>query len=133
MALVSPTEAIRLSGRSKAAFYKDIKDGKVSASKNESGKTVFDTAELSRAYGALKRKTSTAVLASDFLGPSETQEMRSLLREVEHLKSLLNVKDEQIQTLKDTMRLLEYRVSTPVQSETSQDKVGFLGRIFGRR
>lgn len=133
MALVTPTEAIRLSGRSKASFYKDVAAGRVSKSLDPSGKTVFDTSELLRVYGSPKYKTSNMTSATEILGQSETEQMRELMREVEHLKSLLNAKDEHIKTLQDTMKLLEYRVSQPVQQPVSQDKpAGLLARLFGR-
>jgi hypothetical protein len=103
--------------------------GKVSKSLDPSGKTVFDTSELNRVYGSPKPKTSKFIAASDVLGQDEIAQMRALVREVEHLKSLLSAKDEHIKTLQDSVRLLEYRTSQPVQTEKTS---GLLARLFGR-
>jgi hypothetical protein len=134
MALVTPAEAIRLSGRSRAAFYKDIKNGRLSKCIDVSGKTVFETSELSRVYGQLNNKQSQLVSSSE---PVETQRdaerFRAMAKEIEHLRALLDSKESHIKTLQDSMRLLEYKVSQPVHPETPREKLGLLGRILGFR
>lgn len=54
MAFVSITEAIRLSGVSRATFYKKyLKEGKISTSGDAKGRKRIDTAELIRVFGKL--------------------------------------------------------------------------------
>lgn len=117
MPLVTPTEAIRLSGRSKASFYKDVASGKVSKTVQD-GKSFFDTSELVRAYGELKKPE-----AEKNNIPSESFEsaISSKDREIELLRRLLDEKDSHIASLKDAMKLLEYRQSQNVQSETTSE------------
>jgi protein subunit release factor A len=133
MARVTPTEAIRLSGRSKASFYKDVKSGKVSSTQDETGKTVFETSELARVYGQLKTKKTEFVSATELVETrQDAEKLRSMAQEIAHLRALLDSKESHIKTLQDTMKLLEYRASQPVQNETAQDKTGFFFRLFGR-
>lgn len=54
MAKVSVSEAVQLTGIPKSNIYRDISDGKVSATTDEKNKKVIDTAELARVYGDLQ-------------------------------------------------------------------------------
>lgn len=53
MAKIPISEALKLLDVSRSTLYRDIDNGKVSASADESGKKVVDTAELVRVYGEL--------------------------------------------------------------------------------
>ena len=60
MALVSISEAIKLSGVSRGTFYrKYLNEGVVSVTKSTDGKKQIDTAELLRVFGKLSLDTST--------------------------------------------------------------------------
>jgi len=50
MAFVGASEAARLIGKDRAVIYRALKSGEISAVKNERGLTVFDEAELARAF-----------------------------------------------------------------------------------
>jgi len=52
MALISVSEAARMLGQSRTPLYKAIKSGAISTLKDELGKTVIDTSELFRVFGA---------------------------------------------------------------------------------
>lgn len=134
MALVTPTEAIRLTGRSKAAFYKDVQAGRVSKT-IKNNKTFFETSELLRAYGELKTENLTA---SKFEEQKDAARLAQMQHEIELLRALLTEKDAHISSLKDTLRLLEYsrnEQSQVVQDETAEKtkskKRGFLGWFGG--
>lgn len=53
MAKVPISDALKLLDVSRSTLYRDIDNGKVSATSDESGKKVVDTAELVRVYGEL--------------------------------------------------------------------------------
>lgn len=144
MALVTPTKAIQLSGRSKAAFYKDVAAGKVSKTMQGS-KSFFDTSELVRAYGAL-RIDETAVDVS--YEQSQTvrdaaileERIRSLetsLRQREeieqHLQERIKDKEAIIEELKTKVLMIEYvsHSSTFVRGH-KEEKPGVLAWLFGR-
>lgn len=135
MALVTPTEAIRLTGRSKAAFYKDVQAGRVSKT-IKNNKTFFETSELLRAYGELKTENLTASKAEE---QKDAARLAQMQHEIELLRALLTEKDAHISSLKDTLRLLEYsrnEQSQVVQDETSDKtkskRKGLLGWFGGR-
>lgn len=128
MPLVTPTQAIALTGRSKASFYKDIAAGKVSKTVKD-GKSFFDTSELVRAYGELrdpdgKKKEEPGVSSQELINLKNN--------EIALLRELVKAKDEHIESLREALLRLEYRQSEPVQENVSTEKKGFLG-FFGRK
>lgn len=134
MALVTPTEAIRLTGRSKAAFYKDVKAGRVSKTMKD-GKTFYDTSELVRAYGELKNTGLAQPSAKT--AREDDERLAAMRQEIELLRALLAEKDSHISSLKDSLRLLEYSkkdespsVSRETKQETGLSPLGLLRRIF---
>ena len=54
MAQVTIKQAMQLTGKSDSTLRRDMRAGKVSYTKDDKGKVLFDTAELARAYGELK-------------------------------------------------------------------------------
>lgn len=135
MALVTPTEAIRLTGRSKAAFYKDVKAGRVSKTLKDN-KTFFDTSELVRVYGELK--STGLVEQSKETAQVDESRLVAMKQEIELLRALITEKDSHISSLKDSLRLLEYSkkdespsVSNETNQETKKKPKGLLKRIFG--
>ena len=53
MAQVTIKQAMELTGKSDSTLRRDMRAGKVSYTKDDKGKVLFDTAELARAYGEL--------------------------------------------------------------------------------
>ena len=53
MAQVTIKQATALTGKSDSTIRRDMRAGKVSYTKDDKGKVLFDTAELARAYGEL--------------------------------------------------------------------------------
>lgn len=130
MALVTPTEALKLVKRSKAALYKDVKTGKVSATKGEDGKTLFDTSELARVYGSLKNPSEKSAADIQKNTVEDEQRLGAMQREITLLRELMQEKDAHIATLKDSLRLLEYRQQTESQAVQSETKKGFFERFL---
>lgn len=54
MALVSISEAGRLAGRARTTIQRDVRKGRLSRTTGPDGRPAIDTAELMRAYGALR-------------------------------------------------------------------------------
>lgn len=59
MALVSITEAARLTGKSRRTIQRHIATGKLSMSRNDATEKSSETSELIRCYGEIKQNTVT--------------------------------------------------------------------------
>ena len=121
MALVSISEAARLTGKSTKTLYRLVSQGRLSVSLDENGIKTVDVSELVRVFG-------------DLSGPGETRETVSMsqseidietrLRQLEkenaelrHAAELAQAisaeRESQIQDLRQAMRLLEGPVKRP--------------------
>ena len=124
MAKVSISQAAKLAGISRTSLYKTyLNKGFISVSKDSSNKKYIDTAELLRVFGELKWDTvdsNHAQLSEQKVTPETVTpndlliELGQLRFERNHLKEQLSEAQEreewykkQIDTLSDTMRLLE--------------------------
>jgi hypothetical protein len=74
MALVSVTEAARLTGKNRATIHRYIKQGKVSQVTDETGTKKVDTSELLRVFGTLSATPAT-LPHSDAIQHDATQDM----------------------------------------------------------
>ena len=74
MALVSVTEAARLTGKNRATIHRYIKQGKLSQVTDETGTKKVDTSELLRVFGTLSATPAT-LPHSDAIQHDATQEM----------------------------------------------------------
>lgn len=61
MALVSVTEAARLTGKNRATIHRYIKQGKLSQSTDAAGSKKIETSELLRVFGAISASPATAL------------------------------------------------------------------------
>lgn len=134
MARVTTAEAIKLSGRSRSAFFLDVKAGRVSKIR-EGNRTYYETSELLRAYGTLHAESSDEVQAGSKLNEVELQARDT---EIRMLRELLEEKDRRlvaqesiIESYKGLQRLLEYDPSSTRDSVQKETKPGFLRRLFG--
>ena len=124
MALVSVTEAARLTGKNRATIHRYIKQGKVSQVTDETGTKKVDTSELLRVFGTLSATPAT-LPHSDAIQHDATQEMAHhvavLQQKISMLEQLLESKDKEIQrqddhidSLKQAMLLIESKLpATP--------------------
>lgn len=117
MALVSISEAARLTGKNRATIHRYIKLGKLSQSKDATDQKKLDTSELIRVFGGLSA-TNATLSHSDAKQHRATKEERvsvaDLQQKIALLEQLLDSKnqelkrqDEHIDSLKQAMYLIE--------------------------
>ena len=124
MALVSVTEAARLTGKNRATIHRYIKQGKLSQSTDAAGSKKIETSELLRVFGAISASPATA-LQCDVMQHDTTVEnelpVAALQQKIAMLEQLLESKDKEIQrqddhidSLKKAMLLIESKLpATP--------------------
>ena len=95
---VSITEAVRLTGKSRATLYRMINKGKLSATQARSGEKLLDIAELIRVFGELQ--------GGD--GGNGTHDMRLMKHSETHEETRQNQsQSEQIRNLTDQLAFLQ--------------------------
>jgi hypothetical protein len=132
MAIVSISEASRLSGRSRAALYRAFKNGELSKTALPDGSPGVDTSELMRVYGPLKGPgasdggaasgdpglPSAEVLMERIRGLEAARAADAQLIEQLHLR--IQDKDELAEELKGQVRLL---LMPPERATTGQEPI----------
>lgn len=113
MALISVSEASKLCGKDRKTLYRHIKEGKLSATKDETDTTRIDVAELTRFYGALRQFVDNQDNGYTVSVPQvETDgikmELALLKAENANLKERLSDKERHIDDIRNTVRLLEH-------------------------
>lgn len=132
-------DALKMTGRSRSQFYRDMRAGLVSYRTSQDGRREFETSELIRAYGELKQdETPERHRAGQAENPHDQQTER-ILRELNELKQCLTLmlEDKQAQ---DTERRRQEAEREQLQNEIAQlrqaleqeKKRGFWSRLFGR-
>lgn len=115
MALVSISEAARLTGKSRTTLHRLIKTGELSTCHGERNARMLDTSELLRVFGTLHNMVSEQVggqVTEQRVTSAQAeheQMIRALKQEIEHLKMLVSAKDSHIDSLKQAMQLLEHK------------------------
>ena len=125
-------EAARLTGRDRKSLYRDIKAGKLSATLGDSGTRQVAVSELLRVYGPFRSDgdsgdtPATVAMPQPETPDATAQKVRiaALEAELEQLRERLADKDKNLDDLRTTIRLLEYRPAP---------KVGFWKRVFGAK
>ena len=116
MALVSISEASRLTKKSRTTVHRYISNGKLSIRTDENGIKKIDTSELLRVFGAFKsvhHEYSDTVANEQHAtsnGTSETNKTKQLEQEVEHLRQLVTAQQSHIDSLKQAMLLIESKI-----------------------
>jgi len=120
MALVSISEASRLTNKSRTTVHRYISNGKLSTCTDEKGIKKIDTSELLRVFGAFKvvhheqsdNVTDEQRVTSN--GTGETSKTKQLEHEVEHLRQIVTAQQSHIDSLKQAMLLIESKLpATP--------------------
>lgn len=110
MAQVTVSEAAKLVSRDRKTLYRLIKEGKLSTTTSDSGVRQVETSELLRFFGPFKPSKDVADSTETVAVPQlETPNVPLLQAELRHALELSRVKDEVIQDLRATLRLLEYK------------------------
>lgn len=145
MAIVSISEAARLTGKSRTTVQRNIAAGKLSKSSNGDG---VDTAELLRVFGAFKsaalqHDSKNEIVHDEAVNGAAVHDALNL--EIKHLKELLEQKDEHykqmiaakekhIESLDNAMRLLEDQrqkiTPAPQEEPKKEPPKGFIKRLF---
>ena len=115
--IVSISEAAKLTKKNRRTLQRHIAAGKLSKSTTATGDVGVDISELMRVYGQISLPQAAAVDAarqSHSLSPhnaapkeAQTERIAALENEVDALKSLLEAKQEHIDSLNRAMLLLE--------------------------
>jgi len=105
MALVSISEAAKLTGKSIKTIYRHLGVGKLSFVLNENGNKCVDISELIRIYGPIKKENENVIESN--MSHVENNKNNILRIEIEYLKQLINEKNKQISTYERTLTLLE--------------------------
>ena len=127
-------DALKMTGRSRSQFYRDMRAGLVSYRTSQDGRREFETSELIRAYGELKQDETPERHSA-----GHDQQTERILRELNELKQCLTLmlEDKQAQ---DTERRRQEAEREQLQNEIAQlrqaleqeKKRGFWSRLFGR-
>ena len=116
MALVSISEASRLTNKSRTTVHRYISNGKLSTCTDGKGIKKIDTSELFRVFGAFKsvhHEQSDNVTDEQHVtsnGTGETSKTKQLEHEVEHLRQLVTAQQSHIDSLKQAMLLIESKL-----------------------
>lgn len=123
MALVSISEAARLTGKARSTLHKYIKQGKLSTTTDPvTGNKTLDTSELIRVFGKisnLKTTDSDSVTSESKLQQtthSETQSLQVKLQLLEqentHLKAEKELLSKNLDDIRQAMLLIESKLPT---------------------
>ena len=124
-------EAAKATGKSKPTISRAIKSGKISAPKGEDGSYSIEPAELHRVFPPLPSASNDTGTVKQ----SETPSTDALLQqEIEHLRAMINQKDDQLGDLKedrDHWRGQAQKVTALIEDHTAKPK-GIWSRLTGR-
>jgi len=144
MAIVSISEAARLTGKSRNTLHNQIRTGKLSTVHNPvTNSKGIDTSELLRVFGQLKSTASTVhqnvqiehevtgdSTLDDSLKKSDLKNENIILKaKLEEKEKQLNDKQSHIDSLKQAMRLLEDQRQKTSVVESAEPK-RFFQRLF---
>ena len=119
MALVSITDAARLTGKSRRTIQRHIATGKLSVSHTDATGKSIETSELIRCYGEItkidvtpEKDTKQVTMSHDvtLLTDKNESEIKLLKQQVALLQQRLQDKDEHIDSLKQAMLLIESKL-----------------------
>jgi len=115
MAKVSISEAARLTGKSRTTLHRLIKTGELSTCSGVRNAKMVDISELIRVFGEVstpvteqagEQVTEQRVTLPDAINE---QVVRTLKQEVEHLRTLVSAQESHIDSLKQSLQLLEHK------------------------
>jgi len=115
MAKVSISEAARLTSKSRTTLHRLIKTGELSTCAGVRNSKMIDISELIRVFGDIstsvteqysEQASEQRVTGSD---TANEQMINSLKQEVEHLRMLVSAQESHIDSLKQSLQLLEYK------------------------
>lgn len=118
MAKVSISEAARLTGKSRTTLHRLIKTGELSTCAGVRNSKMIDISELIRVFGDISstvvEQPVEQVSGQRVTVPDTANEqlVHSLKQEVEHLRTLVSAQESHIDSLKQSLHLLEHKKET---------------------
>ncbi|WP_146662997.1 helix-turn-helix domain-containing protein [Enhygromyxa salina] len=115
MAKVSISEAARLTGKSRTTLHRLIKTGELSTCAGVRNSKMIDISELIRVFGDISstvvEQPAEQVSEQRVTVPDTANEqlVYSLKQEVEHLRTLVSAQESHIDSLKQSLHLLEHK------------------------
>ena len=136
MALVTITEASKLTGKSRKTIYSHLKKGKLSSSLQADGTKQIDTSELIRVYGEIKQFVTEVTPSSvtndtpgnvTFNGVGELISAVNIMREQQELDRkenvlLRNQLLELTNTVKQLTNRLEYKPESVIKKKKTNNR-----------
>lgn len=126
-------EAAKATGKSKSTISKSIKNGRISASKGESGVYSIDPSELHRVYPPIPQETGILEQDDTPKSPEVDTTKENKIRELEILlkasEQRLEDRGEQLSDLKEDRN--KWRQQATALLEDKRPK-GFWARVLGR-
>jgi hypothetical protein len=151
-------QAAKLTGKAKSTLSRDVKDGRISAAKNEDGSYSIDASELQRVYGDELQRNGCENTKSNSAQPLNSSDgTGGLQTEIERLRERLSLLDlerdrerrqlaDQIEDLKQERRRWQQEADSwrhqatalltdqrPPSSLDPTPPPGWLRRLFGVR
>lgn len=124
-------QAHKATGKSKPTISRAIKNGTISATKNNKGEYQIDPAELHRVFPAVKPASNDTGTMKHHETPNNDNVLQA---EIEALQKLLAVKDDQISDLKEdreNWRQQAQKVTALIEDHSQKPK-GFFARLLGK-
>ncbi len=112
MAFVSVSQAATLVQRDRKTLYRDIATGRVSASKDASGRVKIDTSELLRVFGSFSDATNAthSTVATPLRETLDaTPELSRLRAENEALRTQIAMQAANLDDVRQALKMLEYK------------------------
>ena len=132
-------DALKMTGRSRSQFYRDMRAGLVSYRTSQDGRREFETSELIRAYGELKQDETPERHSAGQAENPHVQQTERILRELNELKQCLTLmlEDKQAQDTEGRHQeaereQLQNEIAQLRQALEQEKKRGFWSRLFGR-
>lgn len=119
---IPPAEAAKLVGRAKSTILKAIRNGRISAKKNDSGEWQIEPVELFRAYAPAERSARNST-------PEVSAVPHSIPHSHEAENRFLREQLEDLRADRDAWREQAQRLALSDQRETSKPR-GLLVRLF---
>jgi hypothetical protein len=124
MATVSISEAARLTGKSTKTLYRLASQGRLSLSLDEKGSKKVDTSELVRVFGELTHPSENLAETDSESRVRQLEAEISVLRqaaaqldvlkaEKAGLEALNAAREQQLQDMRQALRLIESQIETP--------------------
>lgn len=130
MALLSISASARASGKDRNTIKRYLKDGRLSSSKDASGNTVIDPAELMRVFGPLVSDGTTNAQGL----PASAPDTPVFNQVIEALREQLRAAQEREEWLKSQLEQEQARSRELAQKmlPPGEEKKSFFARVFGR-